>query len=376
MNIGRRLAGGALLSALALVASGFANAGPAGAIVGGTESNWSDYPYFVTTSGNLGYCAGSAIAANWVLTAAHCMDANNDVNNPQSVIVSTSVGWSRAVAVIDHPLWDGTTGHGHDVALVRLPDGALTGVPPVRVGAPWHPEIYTAGTEATIMGMGQETPDGPPSFRLLAADTPLRSDDYMRDVGFSWIGPLMIGAGSTGQTTCYGDSGSPLVVWPDGRPIQVGVVSFGVQACNRAAAFAELAGPQLAWIASRVPSIMDGWGTCTAADGTIGQAVVTYGSSPLPGTQPDGPYFWGISCWTPPPPMAVVPDVRDKTLDRAGAAIRAAGLVLGQPPQYVVDKNCGHTNTVMRQSPTAGTSVPPGSVVQLTIGQQPSKPCP
>jgi beta-lactam-binding protein with PASTA domain len=63
-----------------------------------------------------------------------------------------------------------------------------------------------------------------------------------------------------------------------------------------------------------------------------------------------------------------MPSVAGKPLRDAGAAIAAAGLVpdsapvqSGQPP-----------GTVVAQSPGAGTSLPAGSIVRLSVGQGPS----
>src|SRR6185436_6649635 len=123
-------------------------------------------------------------------------------------------------------------------------------------GSPWHPSVYAPGTEATIMGTGGTSPAPGGSFDLLAADTPIRSDAYMRDLAADWNNTLLVGAGSTNQSTCRGDSGGPLVVGrTTAQPVQVGVASFGLTLCQGAAAFSELTGPQLAWIASVVPAI-------------------------------------------------------------------------------------------------------------------------
>jgi hypothetical protein len=46
------------------------------------------------------------------------------------------------------------------------------------------------------------------------------------------------------------------------------------------AGFAEIGGPQLAWIATRVPSVMDGWGPCVSPSGAPGHPAAAYGSYP------------------------------------------------------------------------------------------------
>jgi hypothetical protein len=112
-----------------------------------------------------------------------------------------------------------------------------------------------------------------------------------------WDNELMIGAGTHGTTICDGDSGGPLVVpASDGHPIEVGVASFGKSSCNEANAFAELSGPQLAWIASVVPEVATGWGTCTTVNGVPGRGVATYGTDVLQGPRVHGDYLWNLQC--------------------------------------------------------------------------------
>ena len=64
----------------------------------------------------------------------------------------------------------------------------------------------------------------------------------------------------------------------------------------------ELDGPQLAWIASVVPSIMAGWGPCWTSTGEPGDPYALYGN--YSGVNRDGPYGWALGCQgsTPPPP--------------------------------------------------------------------------
>jgi trypsin len=355
------------------------SAAPARAIVGGTLEDPADFPYFVhlsTTSANR-WCGGSVIAVGWVLTAAHCVKDDADANTPGHLTVyqprfTGSGPSSPAAAIFPHELFDGVMGHGHDVALVRLANHDLDAVPPVQIGAPWNPGVYAPGTEATIMGTGKTSPTSGYSINLLAADTPIHSDAYMRGTLSDWNDndTLLIGAGAgaTHQTTCDGDSGGPLVVGRTSpQPVQVGVDSFADIHCDRAAAFSEPAGPQLAWIASKVPTIMNRWGPCTAPDGRPGYNEAAWGPNYSPGFQPDGPYYWRIWCWTP---TTVVPDLHGYIRMAATAALQAVGLTLGSVG-VAVDQTCTYLNTVMRQNPSAGALVPPGSAVSITLGGRP-----
>ncbi len=377
MKRGRRLATAAIACVAALAAL-FVAAAPAAAVVGGTTVSRDSYPYLVDLQLDSGSCHGAVISDSWILTAAHCVIAE-DVSDPGSVLVSgaTPSGsggdyeW-RPVQIVPHPLWDGNAGHGHDLALIRVASGALAPISPVQVGAPWDAGAYAAGLTATIMGNPSiDSINGGGAVDV--AQVPLQSDSYMSSIGFSWINALMIGAGTSQQTTCYGDSGGPLVVTRNSRPVEVGVVSFGTQNCTNAAGFAELSGPQLAWVASYVPSITAGWGTCTASDGHPGRTVVSYGPTTSAGTATDGPNHWTIGCQII---GVTVPNVLGGSQANATSALSAAGLTVGAVTQ---DYHCYDVaGTVLVQSPIGGAVVTPGSAVSLVVSAgvtSTGKPC-
>ena len=122
-----------------------------------------------------------------------------------------------------------------------------------------------------------------------------------------WTSELQIGAGGSQKTACFGDSGGPLYV-STGFPnwVQVGVTSIEWGDCSEAGGFAELSGPQLAWIAEYAPSIRNAWGPCTTRLGNSGYTFSHY-SKTAAGPGVDGPYAWDISCvgdpvGPPPPP--------------------------------------------------------------------------
>jgi alpha-tubulin suppressor-like RCC1 family protein len=77
----------------------------------------------------------------------------------------------------------------------------------------------------------------------------------------------------------------------------------------------------------------------------------------------------------PAPTTAIVPNLRGDTTTRAGSALQAAGLTLGNVGS-VVDNTCNNIGTVLSQSPAAGTTQPIGSAVSITIGVKPKNPCP
>jgi hypothetical protein len=319
-------------------------AAPAGAIVGGDPEVGDQFPYYVhlfiqKNKGALpqSRCGGSVIDTGWILTAAHCIWSDQDPERITSIRIDVlmhdaipqAVDATSAIGLVVHPLWDGDASHGHDLALVRVPDftteahDLVPAAKKVQVGAPADPGAYAPMVVATLVGHGEIYAGSGESPILRFTNIPLQSDDYM-DAEFrflhfwgQWIPALMIGAGWSNHTACHGDSGGPLTVDRGGVTVQVGVASFvagdfgdtGTIPCDKPSAYAELSGPQLAWVAATVPGVAARWGSCAAGVRLPGHWVATYewGLSDLWHAAPpwirdfyfpdlDSGYRWKISC--------------------------------------------------------------------------------
>ena len=297
-----RQAAGVVMAALAIVTTVWVS--PAHAIIGGNPTTGDAHPYYVRLIINNTLCGGSIIDKTKVLTAAHCgANANGDPSKITVFIRDQFAVGATSVAV--HPLWNGNVSDGHDLAVIGIPSGATTGITPVRVGSPTDSGAYAAGVEATMVGRGRTSPSQD-ATQLNDLHTVLRSDSDMDGVYNPWYwfdhwkSGLMIGAGWTNHTVCYGDSGGPLTVDRNGVTMQVGVASF-VQTwpdeCAQPGGYAELSGPQLAWVASKVLPVQTSWGPCRTQSGGTGRWYAMYQYSYAPTAFRDGSYYWDIHCY-------------------------------------------------------------------------------
>jgi secreted trypsin-like serine protease len=232
------------LIAVALLV-GLAPNAPAGAqtdgdkIIGGTVASPGEYPYQIAIIGdpddpfNSQFCGGSVIDRQWVLTAAHCMEGES----PSTVwvlagtnVLSEGGDVIPVSAITTHPSYNPITLQ-NDFSVLRLSRQVNSSLVPLirsTQGALWP-----AGTNAVATGWGNLAASGPPDWPddLYEVTVPVVSDATCAlptHYGSDFDPATMMCAGQAGKDTCQGDSGGPLVVpGPSGKPIQIGVTSWG-----------------------------------------------------------------------------------------------------------------------------------------------------
>ncbi|GAA5053292.1 S1 family peptidase [Nocardia callitridis] len=216
--------------AAALVVGPITVATPATAVVGGTEVAASDYPwlaaigtpvFFPRPSGQ--FCGGALIAADQLLTAAHCVDLAKAVPGALTVTfgrsdLRTDDGETVGVTEIRvHPDFhdtdfDGEDVHHDDLAVLTL-DQQRPG-PYAQLAIPDHDDAgYDRTAPGTVLGWGATAEDDDSNVLLHKTEVPLVSDDDCAAAyGESFDPSQMLCAGSPEADTGQFDSGGPLLV--------------------------------------------------------------------------------------------------------------------------------------------------------------------
>jgi trypsin len=206
------------------------------------------YPYFALMNGQ-NLCGAVLIAKRFVLTAAHCVGADDDfeigiteIDSSLAILFSdsdsggTEYPYGRKVV---HPRYNDVT-LDNDIALYELTRDVPGALPYIRLG---QAPVTEEGLPLTVIGFGV-TDTNSWSFLNTPSDYLLRTTvdyvsqssciDQMREKGPSFgggnaIGANMLCAFSPGEDSCQGDSGGPIFLGGDSaeEDVLVGLVSWG-----------------------------------------------------------------------------------------------------------------------------------------------------
>jgi secreted trypsin-like serine protease len=262
-------------------------------VVGGKTAAEDSWPWQVRLldafDTNTGFCGGSFITEQWILTAAHCLVQDDEVATSVVVgygsIYQSKLQMIGSEAVFVHP--DYLEGYVADIALIKL-EAPVPGAQWIEIATPDREAgLTTPGSKLTVTGWGSVWDfagfedsawlrDGRKmvSPRGLLSSGELLSPDQLREVEIQLIDAdecnasyeafgealgsdsyvvagteICAGAPEGAKDSCYGDSGGPLVAPADNTQgyVQVGIVSWGVQCGN----------PALPGIYSRISQFYD-----------------------------------------------------------------------------------------------------------------------
>ncbi|CAD0197834.1 unnamed protein product [Chrysodeixis includens] len=236
-------------------------------IVGGSAAALGQYPHQAGLLANFnagqGVCGGSLLNNRRVLTAAHCwFDGINQASSVTVVLGSIFLfsGGNRQTTnnVVMHGSWNPNLIR-NDIALINLNNnvGFNNNIAPIALPSGSEVNENFAGNTAIASGFGR-TSDG----------ANISNNQFLSHVqvqvitnNVCWASfPLIVQSsnicisGANGKSTCNGDSGGPLIVTRNNRPILIGVTSFGsARGCQigSPAAFARVTS-FLSWITPRL----------------------------------------------------------------------------------------------------------------------------
>lgn len=189
------------------------------------------------TSGNgiYHFCGASVIAPRWLLTAAHCINANGIDANRDGLLdqaIAAFVGQSDlalshqakhrvdVAAIVIHPAFDAYT-LANDIALLYLAEPLTTA--PMLIGSEAISTLAEAGSQYRVLGWGATDEAGELFPTLLQQIELEHATCQYNDVPQH----VFCAGGIRLQDACFGDSGGPAYVLQQGQWLQYGIVSFG-----------------------------------------------------------------------------------------------------------------------------------------------------
>jgi hypothetical protein len=231
------------------------NTNPGQQVVNGQDATEGEWKWQVKMGS--GFCGGTLIAENFVLTAAHCTissspgDFTVTVGDHKRNDNSGNEQTASVVEIFNHPNYQSSS-MDNDFALLRISNVTLNDFVGVAC-LPYEP--ITEGSECWVSGWGTTSSGGSqPNILqearvLTIANTVCNADKYPGQIKESMV--CANGVNSDGETTdtCQGDSGGPLVCGANGTYTVHGATSwgYGCAQANRPGVYARVS-TVLNWI--------------------------------------------------------------------------------------------------------------------------------
>ncbi|XP_050677514.1 brachyurin-like [Leptidea sinapis] len=211
-------------------------------IVGGQISDISKTPYQaglviqvlrLLTS----VCGGSLISKNRVVTAAHCIDDGSVSAQSVTVVLGSNkifAGGERITSngFVVHHNWNPKT-LLNDIAIVFIPSVKYTDViRPINLPPTSVLREQFVGWTAIASGYGRTSTGSKitQDQRISSVNLKIITNSECKDTYKNISRKNICTSGVDSEGTCNGDSGGPLAVTIDDKPILIGITSFGAKA--------------------------------------------------------------------------------------------------------------------------------------------------
>ena len=193
-------------------------------IQGGERIPSGSFQNVVYVNMDSGFCTGTLVHQNWILTAGHCVSEDNGARiNPVNRVTfgrgeSYRVDLFNFGRILIHPQYNarGIPGFAYDYALVEILDGAPEGIKPVPIMNMEQEQEFFARSEreGIIIGHGYIR-EGSLDLHLNYGKVPVQTAQECREeqgANLLVVHADTICANSDTQYVGGGDSGSPLLV--------------------------------------------------------------------------------------------------------------------------------------------------------------------
>lgn len=205
------------------------------AIVGGATTTVGAHPWQISLQSGWGghFCGGSIVAADWVVTAQHCVEGESASNLTVVAGITRLSQSSQGQAadvfqIVRNPGYTSPE-RGHDITLLRLATPLALGgdVQAIPFATAADASATAAGVIANASGWGTTSAGGSMADTLRAVDVPVVSNSAAQNAMGVSLTSDQLAAGGNGGDSCQGDSGGPLTVEGAAGPILAGVTSWG-----------------------------------------------------------------------------------------------------------------------------------------------------
>mmetsp|Transcript_2676 Transcript_2676/g.3652 ORF Transcript_2676/g.3652 Transcript_2676/m.3652 type:complete len:380 (+) Transcript_2676:103-1242(+) len=184
----------------------------------------------------------------WIITASHCVDGRLDdfVNGisfggafcPFCAIDNYNGGskynHKEIEKCIVHPNYDSTHGahYPNDIALCKLKSAHPQEYYQVPLADKEH-KLTHDKTELTAYGLGKLSEAGVHAETVQKVTMEYKDNrQCTKDYGYTMTDDKICAGGHDKKDTCNGDSGGPLIDYSSGKPVVVGLTSYGPKVCG------------------------------------------------------------------------------------------------------------------------------------------------